>query len=126
MGFRERSEETKMIVVSDGDMIRNRYIASEGAVLPLGYDYYTQTQYANKDFVLNAVNYLIGDEGMMASRSRNIRLRKLDVMKVREERTKYQVINLVCPLVLLAAAGGVIVWARKNRFGKKKNAQTKK
>lgn len=118
MGYRESSEETKMMVVSDGDIIRNRYMAEEGAVLPVGYDYYTQTQYANKNFILNAVNYLVGDEGMMASRSRVIRLRKLDVVKVNEDRTKCQIINVVCPLVLLAVAGTAIVLARRGRYRK--------
>ena len=115
MGFREVSSPTKMIVVSDGDIIRNRFM-EDGAVLPLGYDYFTRTQYANKDFILNAVNYLVGDEGMMASRSRSITLRKLDVMKIHEQRSRYQIINIVCPLVLLAAAGGIIVWVRRRRF----------
>ena len=118
MGFRETSEPTKMIVISDGDIVRNRYIASEGTVLPLGYDFYTQTQYANKDLLLNAVNYLVGDEGLMASRSRSIKLRKLDVMKVREERTKYQVLNIVLPVVLLAAAGGAIAIVRRKKYRK--------
>ena len=118
MGYRDRGEETKMIVVSDGDIIKNRYIAEEGAVLPTGFDYYTQTLYANKDFLLGAVNYLVGDEGLMASRSRSIKLRKLDVMKVKEERTKYQVINIVVPLLLLAAAGGAITLVRRKKYRK--------
>lgn len=120
MGFRESGVENKMIVISDGDIIRNRYMAEDGAVLPLGYDYFTQTQYANKDFILNAVNYLVGDEGMMASRSRSIKLRKLDVMKIHEQRSRYQIINIVCPLVLLAAAGGIIAWCRRKNYQKKK------
>ncbi len=118
MGFREKSEPTAMVVVADGDMVKNRFMAEEGAVLPLGYDYYTQTQYANKDFIVGAVNYLVGDEGLMASRSRNVKLRKLDVMKVKEERTKYQVVNVVLPLVLLALAGGVIALVRKKKYCK--------
>ena len=120
MGYREVSPENKMIVISDGDIIRNRYMQEDGAVLPLGYDYFTRTQYANKDLILNAVNYLVGDEGMMASRSRNIKLRKLDVMKVHKQRTQYQVINIVCPLVLLAAAGGIIVLVRRRKYRKQK------
>ena len=108
----------KMIVISDGDMIKNRYNPEDGATFPLGYDYYTQTFYANKDFILNAVNYLVGDDGLMASRSRNIKLRKLDVMKVREDRSTYQIINLVLPLVLLAAAGGVITLVRRKKYRK--------
>ena len=118
MGFKESSPENKMIVISDGDIIRNR-LMEDGAVLPLGYDYFTKTQYANKDFILNAVNYLVGDEGMMASRSRSIKLRKLDVMKIREQRSRYQIINIVCPLLLLAAAGGVIVFVRQRKYRKK-------
>ena len=118
MGFREKSDSTAMIVISDGDIIKNRFMASEGAVLPLGFDYYTQTQYANKELLLGAVNYLVGDEGLMASRSRTVELRKLDVKKVQDERTKYQVINIVVPLVLLAAAGGVMAVARRKRYCK--------
>ena len=119
MGYREASDENKMIVISDGDMIRNRYLASDGTVLPLGYDHYTQTLYANKDFILNAVNYLAGDDGLMASRSRSIKLRKLDVVKVKEERTKYQVINVVLPVAILALAGGAIVLIRRKKYNKK-------
>ena len=107
-----------MIVISDGDIVRNRYIADEGAVLPLGYDFYTQTQYANKELLLNAVNYLVGDEGLMASRSRNIKLRKLDVMKVKEESLKYQIINVALPVVILAVAGIVIIVARRRKYRK--------
>ena len=118
MGYREQSDENKMIVISDGDIIRNRYIASDGTVLPVGYDYYTQTLYANKELLLGAVNYLVGDEGLMASRSRNIMLRKLDVVKVREQRTLYQVINVVLPVVILALAGGVIVFVRRKKYSK--------
>lgn len=119
MGYREESDENRMIVVSDGDIIRNRFVASEGAVLPVGYDYYTQTLYANKEFLLGCVNYLVGDDGLMASRSRSIKLRKLDVVKVQELRTKYQIINVVLPVVLLAAAGAVTIVARKKKYAKK-------
>ncbi len=119
MGVREKSDATKMIVISDGDIIRNRYMAQEGSVLPLGYDYYTQTQYANKDLLLGAVNYLVGDDGLMASRSRVIKLRKLDVMKCREQRTMYQVVNVVLPVLLLAAAGGIIVLVRSRKYKRK-------
>lgn len=116
MGYREQSDENRMLVIADGDVIRNHFIADDGAVLPLGYDRYTQTQYANKDLILNAVNYLVGDDGMMASRSKNIRLRKLNVMKVHEQRTLYQVINIALPLLLLAVAGGIIIVVRRKKY----------
>ena len=107
-----------MIVIADGDIIRNRYNVDEDITYPLGYDNYTQTFYANKDLILNAVNYLVGDDGLLASRSRNIKLRKLDVMKVRSQRTRYQVINLILPILILAAAGGTITLVRKRRYKK--------
>ena len=116
MGYREASAPNKMIVISDGDIIKNRYNSEDGAVFPVGYDYYTQTQYANKDLILNAVNYLVGDEGLLASRSRNIKLRKLDVVKVREQRSTYQVINVVLPVLIIALAGGVITIVRRKKY----------
>lgn len=118
MGYKEISPENKMIVISDGDIIKNRFNASDGATFPLGYDYYTQTFYANKDLLLNAVNYLVGDNGLLASRARTIKLRKLDVVKVHEQRSKYQAINTVLPLVILALAGGVIITVRKKKYTK--------
>ena len=116
MGYREASAPNKMIVISDGDIIKNRYNSEDGAVFPVGYDYYTQTQYANKDLILNAVNYLVGDDGLLASRSRNIKLRKLDVVKVREQRSSYQVINVVLPVLIIALAGGVITIVRRKKY----------
>ena len=118
MGFREASKPTKMIVISDGDVARNRFIAEEGAVLPMGFDYYTQTQYANKELLMGAVNYLVGDEGMMASRSRSVTLRKLDAVKRIEQRTIYQVVNVVVPVALLAVAGVVIIIVRRHKYRK--------
>lgn len=118
MGFKEESAPTKMIVISDGDIARNRFVAEEGAVLPMGYDYYTQTQYANKELLMGCVNYLVGDEGLMASRTRSVTLRKLDVVKVREHRTLYQIINVVLPVVLLALAGAAIALIRRRKYRK--------
>ena len=118
MGYKESSRPTKMIVVSDGDIIKNRYNDREGVTSPLGYDNYTQTFYANKDFILNAVNYLVGDEGLMDSRGRNIKLRKLDVVKVKEGRTTYQVSNILLPLVLLGVAALAITLIRRKKYRK--------
>lgn len=118
IGYQEQSKPTKMIVIADGDIIRNRVGSEDGAIYPLGLDNYTQTLYANKDLILNSVNYLVGDDGLLASRSRNIKLRKLDVIKVRNQRSAYQMLNLIAPLLLLGAAGGTIVLTRKKLYSK--------
>ncbi len=118
IGYKELSKPTKMIVIADGDIIRNRVGTEDGAIFPLGLDNYTQTLYANRDLILNAVNYLVGDDGLLASRSRNIKLRKLDVIQVKNNRTAYQLLNLIAPLLLLAAAGAAIVLTRKKLYTK--------
>lgn len=120
MGYREQSDTTQMIVIADGDIIKNRYNYEEQSGYPLGYDAYTQTMYANKEFLLNAINYLTGDEEMMSTRSRSIKLRKLDVMKSKQQRTLYQWTNLLLPLAMVAAAGVAITLTRKNRYKKRK------
>ena len=129
MGYRDLSDSTKMIVISDGDMIRNRFNYQYNQPYPLGYDNYTRTMYANKNFILNAVNYLCGDEDILTLRSREIKLRKLDPMSVKENRLKYQLINIIVPIVVLVVAGLAILLIRRGRNVKKsnrKNTPTKK
>lgn len=116
MGFRTESDPNKMIIIADGDIIKNRYNSQEGLGYPLGYDHYTQTQYANKVFLQNAVDYLLGDEDMMAARSRSLKLRKLDAVKLRENRTGFQWINLLLPTILLLLGGGCAMLVRQQRY----------
>lgn len=123
MGYRESSEPTKMIVISDGDIIRNRFRVDQehGIVFPypMGLDYYSMTLYENKEFILNAVNYLLGDEGLIESRSKEVKTRKLNMPMAEEKRTHYQIVNIVVPLLLLAVAGYVIIFIRRILYAKK-------
>lgn len=119
MGYREESDSTRMIVISDGDIIKNRFNYRDGSGYPLGYDNYTQTMYANKEFLLNCADYLVGENGFIASRSRDIKIRKLNGMKVREERTKYQLINLLVPSGIILLAGAAIILLRRKQYKKK-------
>ena len=121
MGYRDEGDSTRMIVISDGDIIKNRFNYKDGTGYPLGYDFYTETMYANKELLLNCVDYLAGEGGSIASRSRDIKIRKLNVMKVKEERTKYQLLNILLPIGIIIAAGVVIFFVRRNRFKVKKN-----
>ena len=119
MGYRSEGVPTKMIVVSDGDIIKNAYNYRQDYPYPLGYDKYTNTMYANKTFILNAINYLCGDEDYMESRSREIKIRKLNVAQLKEKRTVYQVINVAVPVAMVIVAGVIIILIRKNRYKKK-------
>jgi len=119
MGYRSEGDTTKMIVISDGDIIKNAFNYRQNYPYPLGYDKYTNTMYANKTFILNAINYLCGDEDYMESRSREIKIRKLNVAQIKENRLMYQVINTVVPIVIVIVSGVAIVLIRKNRYKKK-------
>ena len=120
MGFREEGDSTAMIVISDGDIIKNRFNFKESTGYPLGYDFYTETLYANKELLLNCIDYLAGEGGSISSRSRDIKIRKLNVMKVKEERTRYQLLNVMLPVLLIAVAGVVIVILRRKKYQTKK------
>lgn len=119
MGYRDISDTTKMIVIADGDMIRNRFNYQSNMAYPLGYDTYTRTMYANKNLILNAINYLCGDEDILSLRTREIKLRKIDPMSVKENRLKYQIINMVAPVLVLGLAAAVILVVRRRRNVKK-------
>ena len=119
MGYREVGDSTRMIVISDGDIIKNRFNYNDGTGFPLGYDFYTEAMYANKELLLNCVDYLVGDDGAIASRSRDIKIRKLNVMKLKEERTKYQLINILLPSGIILLASIAIIIIRRKQYRKK-------
>lgn len=114
IAFRTESEPTSMIVVSDGDLVRNDFI--NGRMVPLGYDKYTRQMYGNKEFLINCVNYLCGDKDLIPLRSREVIMRKLDVAKIERERVFWQVVNVVLPVVLVMVMGVLVIVLRKKRY----------
>ncbi|MEK6614566.1 MAG: gliding motility-associated ABC transporter substrate-binding protein GldG, partial [Bacteroidota bacterium] len=103
--FKEKSPQTKMIVVADGDIIKNVVQHSTNRVYPLGYDIYSKQTYGNKNFILNAVNHLCDDSGLLEVRSRELKLRMLDRKKVTEEKFKWQAMNTALPILLVIVFG---------------------
>ncbi|MEE0921965.1 MAG: gliding motility-associated ABC transporter substrate-binding protein GldG [Paludibacteraceae bacterium] len=114
--LRKKSEPTKQIVVAAGSTIRNEW--QQGQPLPLGYDRYTQTQFGNRDFMVNAVLHLTDDTGWMSLRQKQITLRLINDQRAREERITAQIISIIMPLTLLAIVGLVVVLQRKKRYTK--------
>jgi len=100
-----KSKYTKMLVVSDGDVFKNDVIEKDGSTLPLGFDRYTQQSFGNKTFLLNAIDFLTDDAGLIDLRSKEIQLRLLDKGKIVAEKTKWQMINTLIPLVMLVVFG---------------------
>ena len=113
---KDESIETKMLVISDGDVIKND--VQGGTPMELGFQRYTGNTYGNKEFLLNAVNYLLDDTGLIDIRSKEIELAFLDKEKVAQEREKWQVINLVGPLLILLIFGIIFRLYRKHKYVK--------
>lgn len=114
--FKDKSAPTKIIVVADGDVIKNPVQKSKGLYYPLGYDKYTREVFDNKTFVLNAVNYLCDDSGLISVRSRELKLRLLDVNKINKEKMFWQIINMVLPIALIIAFGTLQFFIRKRKY----------
>ncbi len=105
LGFLGKSKATKMIITGDGDMIKNQFHVSQGYPLPLGYDQWTRQTFGNKEFLLNAMNYLCDDSGLISVRSRELKLRLLDATKVNNQRLFWQLLNILFPLLLVLCFG---------------------
>ena len=118
IGFKTSSKPTFMIVVADGDLIRNQFHIPKGYPLPLGFDQYTQITYGNKDFIENAVSYLVDGEGLIEVRNRELKIRLLDANKINNDALIWQVVNVLLPSVVVIIFGIVLAIIRKRRFTK--------
>lgn len=116
--IKNESEPTRMIVFSDGNLAANKYRFTGGAAefLPMGYDQLSQQTFGNKALLVNAVNYLSDDQGLMELRSRIFKIRLLDKVRLREEKTIWQMVNVMVPLLLIALFGGIYTFVRRRRY----------
>ena len=117
--FREQSPENQMLVISDGDMIRNPVNSADNRFFPLGYEKNAgRVIYGNKDFLLNAINFLLDDQSLISIRSKTITLRKLNTDRVLKEYRFWQIVNLISPLLVIVLLGIVLNWSRRKHFSK--------
>ena len=115
--FKTINKKGKMIVVSDGDIIKNQ-LDKNFQPLELGYDKWTNNLYANKEFMMNCVNYLLDENGLINIRSKQVSLPILDKEKVYASYTNSQIITVALPLVMLLLFGLVFTILRKHKYGK--------
>lgn len=108
---------TKMIVISDGDIVKNQ-LDQDSQPMELGYDKWTNTLYGNKEFLVNAVNYLLDDNGLINLRTKQVKLALLDKEKVYTDYNYIQIIIVVLPLAVLAVFGFVFTFLRKKKYTK--------
>lgn len=108
------SVQTKMIVIADGDIIKNDVYKKTPQ--ELGFDRWTGQTFGNKEFLLNAVNYLLDDDGLINIRSKEIEVAFLNHEKIADEKTKWQLLNIVLPLVLLGVFGIIFNYFRRKKY----------
>lgn len=117
----EESSQTQMLVVSDGDIIRNQTNVvnreiPRGAPLPLGYDQFTGMQYGNKDFLINAIDYMLDDSGLIDIRSRELKIRLLDLNRSKQERLSWQLANTLIPIALILLLAVLNYYIRRKKY----------
>ncbi|HLP21486.1 MAG TPA: gliding motility-associated ABC transporter substrate-binding protein GldG, partial [Chitinophagales bacterium] len=111
----EKSKRNKMIVIGDGDIIRNE-VRSDSNAYPLGYYIYTKQQFANKSFILNCIEYLIDDSGILQTRNKEVKMRMLNTVKVNDEKLKWQLINIALPISLIVVLGVAFGFYRRKKY----------
>lgn len=132
--FKDVSPDNKMIVVADGDMVLNDIIAPDGPgsvpePIPMGWNKYTYSEYlqqtergkwfipvANREFLLNCIEYLVSNPGISEIRNKDIVLRLLDSKKVNAQKSTWQFVNIVSPIILIVLLGGVYQQVRKKKY----------
>ena len=112
--YKENANNNKMIVISDGDVGKNQVL--KGQPYDLNRDKWTNQEFGNKDFLINAVDYLLDDSGLIELRNKTLQIRLLDKQKSIKERTFWQLLNVITPLILLAFFGVVFTIYRKRKY----------
>jgi ABC-2 type transport system permease protein len=110
------SKQTKMLVIGDGDIARNEYDSQKSAMLPLGYNRFEKYKFANKDFLLNAVEYMLDDKGIIEARGKEIKLRLMDSERAKADATFFRTVNILLPLGLVALFGVFFLWRRRKKY----------
>ncbi|AYN04467.1 MULTISPECIES: gliding motility-associated ABC transporter substrate-binding protein GldG [unclassified Flavobacterium] len=115
--FQAKGKATKMIVISDGDLVRNQ-LDKNLTPVELGYDQRSGNLYDNKDFLMNCVNYLLDDTGLINIRSKDLNLPLLDKEKVYQEYSITQFITIGLPILILLVFGLAFTFLRKRKYSK--------
>jgi ABC-2 type transport system permease protein len=120
LSFKEISKPTKMLIVADGDLIRNNVKETPKGILisPVGADKYSSQIFGNKEFILNVVEYIGEENNLMQLRTREIKLRLLDKNEIRDNKTYWQLVNTLVPIMVVVLAALVFVYYRKKKYAK--------
>ncbi|WP_334055576.1 gliding motility-associated ABC transporter substrate-binding protein GldG [Polaribacter sp. P097] len=112
--FKEKASNNKMIVIADGDVARNQIL--KGKPTDLSRDKWTNQEFGNKDFLINTVDYLLDDSGLINLRNKTLKINTLDKQKAYKERTFWQFLNVILPLIILGVFGLSFHYLRKRKY----------
>jgi ABC-2 type transport system permease protein len=115
--FRDRAENGRMVVAADGDLFLNPVNQTEGP-LPMGMNQYTKQQYANREFLLNTLEYLVGNGGILETRGKEYTLRVLDKSKYGERKGMWQFINIALPVLIVMAFIALYQFLRRKKYAR--------
>jgi ABC-2 type transport system permease protein len=113
----EKGQNTKMVIVSDGDIAKNEVLVKNNTSVPLGLNKFEGYQYANRDFLINTIEYMLDEKGIIAARNKEIKIRPLDQERAFKEELMWQFLNLGLPLIIIAIFGGFYSYWRKKQYG---------
>lgn len=113
--FKEKSPASSMIVIADGDIIRN-HIRSSGEIMPLGYDLYTRRAFDNKKLLVNCIDYLLGETTLIKVRGKEFEIRPLNTTKVKQQASFWKTLNMAAPVVAIIIFGLINGLVRRRRY----------
>lgn len=115
--IKNESQPTKMVVYSDGSLASNQFTLAKGTpeYLPMGYDRFSKRNFANKELMMNTVNYLNDDSKLMELRSKAFKIRLLDKVQLKESKLKWQTLNVLLPLLVISIFGLGYVYLRRKK-----------
>jgi gliding-associated putative ABC transporter substrate-binding component GldG len=116
--YKASVSSAKVLIVTDGDIIKNLVNSATGEIAPLGYNKYENTSFTgNRDFLLNAIAYMLDQNGVLEARTKDIKLRLLNAVKAKDEGMKWQLLNIFGPMVLILMIGIIFQVLRKRKYG---------
>ncbi len=115
-GISNQNKDSKILVFADGDFISNDFDPVKQQIVPVGMNKYTLEKFANRDFVVNALNYMLDNKGLINIRNKEISLRPLDRIKIGKEKQKWQIINVALPIIIILASGILKYRSRKKKY----------
>lgn len=114
--FNPEGSGGKVILVGDGDLVVNDIDSRREVPYPIGFDRVSRNIYANRDFILNALEFLTDENGLITSRNKEVKVRLLDKVKIHEERFRWQTANLLIPLLVIVFGGLSNILLRRRKF----------